>query len=158
MLQLGSPAPEFTATLDSGETFRLADLRGKKNVVLYFYPKDETAGCVREACQFRDRYAAFRELDAVIVGASTDSAESHQRFREHHKLPFPLIADTDKRISRLFDARGLFGRPVRVTYIIDKDGVVRGAFQHDVLIGKHVGDTLERLAELQGVPATVSGS
>jgi peroxiredoxin Q/BCP len=153
MLKEGTQAPEFEATLDSGETLRLADLRGKQNLVLYFYPKDFTMGCTREACSFRDNYGEVTKYDAMLVGVSTDSVDSHQRFRERHELPFPLIADTDKTLVRLFDADGLFGiTTARVTYVIDKQGVIRDAFRHDFAIGRHLSDVLEALRAIEGEP------
>ncbi|HWO93800.1 MAG TPA: peroxiredoxin [Dehalococcoidia bacterium] len=149
MLDVGSPAPDFSAPLDTGETFTLADWRGKKNVVLYFYPKDNTRGCTQEACTFRDNYDEIGKYDAIIVGVSSDSVESHQGFREKHNLPFPLIADTDKRVSKLYDARGLFGfMTARVTYVIDKDGVIRDAFRHEMAIGDHLRDVLAALEKM----------
>ena len=101
MLKEGTQAPDFKATLDSGESFSLSDQRGKQNVVLYFYPKDFTPGCTREACTFRDNYDDIKQYDAMIIGVSTDSVDSHQRFREKHELPFPLIADPDKKLVKL---------------------------------------------------------
>lgn len=152
MLEVGTRAPAFTAKLDSGETFELEQWRGRKNVVLYFYPRDDSPGCTKEACSFRDNYEPIAALDAIIIGVSADSAESHQEFREKHGLPFPLIADTGKRLSRLYDARGLLGLMTsRVTYVIDKEGVIRGAFRHEVMnIGHHVEDATRTLSEIAG--------
>lgn len=158
MLKEGTPAPEFEAPLDNGETLRLADLRGKQNLVLYFYPKDFTMGCTREACSFRDNYDEVTKFDAKLVGVSTDSIDSHQRFREQHGLPFPLIADPDKTLVRLFDAEGLFGiMTARVTYVIDKQGIIRDAFRHDLAIGRHLEDVLDALRAIEGGPAAASG-
>ena len=109
MLKEGTTAPEFEVTLDNGEAFRLSDERGKRNVVLYFYPKDFTPGCTKEACAFRDNYAEVERHDAVIIGVSTDSTESHQAFREKHELPFPLIPDPEKKIVSLYKAHALLG-------------------------------------------------
>ena len=142
MLKEGTTAPEFEGELDDGSMFKLADYRGQKNVVLYFYPKDFTPGCTREACNFRDEMEDIEEHDAIVVGVSKDSAESHRRFREQHKLPFPLVADPDKRIIKLYEAEGLLGlMTARVTYIIDKEGTIQKAFRHDLDIGKHLKDT-----------------
>lgn len=149
MLAIGTQAPEFSAPLDNGETFTLAGWRGKKHVVLYFYPKDNTRGCTREACAFRDNYDEIAKHDAVIFGVSADSVESHQRFRDKHDLPFPLIADIDKRVSKAYEARGLFGlMTARVTYVIDKEGVIRDAFRHEMAIGQHLSETLAALQRL----------
>jgi peroxiredoxin Q/BCP len=155
MLQEGTQAPDFEAALDNGETFRLSEQRGKKNVVLYFYPKDFTMGCTREACAFRDNYDDVGTYDAVIVGVSTDSIDSHQRFREKHDLPFPLIADEQQALIEQYDVgRGLLGlATARVTYVIDKDGIVRAALRHDLAIGKHLSGVLDALASIENVPA-----
>lgn len=154
MLKEGTEAPAFETQLDTGETFRLADQRGQRNVVLYFYPKDFTMGCTREACSFRDEYDEVEKYDAVIIGVSTDSAESHQRFRERHDLPFPLIADQDRRLVKLYDAVGLLPfMTARVTYVIDKQGVIRRAVRHDLNIGAHLTDVLEALQAIEHVRA-----
>lgn len=154
MLKVGDTAPDFETVLEDGTPFRLSDLRGDKNVVLYFYPADFTGGCTAEACRFRDNYETVMRYDAVIIGVSQDTQESHIRFREQHSLGFPLIADQDKRIANLYEATGSFlGIRPRVTYVIDKRGVVRAAFRHDIAIGRHLSDTLEALEELQRSPA-----
>lgn len=146
MLKAGTPAPDFEGTLDDGTTFRLSDYKGNKNVVLYFYPKDFTPGCTREACNFRDETPEIEKHDAVVVGVSTDSAESHKSFKERHKLPFPLVADPDNRIIKQYEAVGLLGlTTARITYVIDKEGTIRRAFRHDLSIGKHLSDTLSAL-------------
>ncbi|GMV85061.1 MAG: peroxiredoxin [Dehalococcoidia bacterium] len=150
MLKIGTTAPQFTATLDNGETFNLGEWRGRKHVVLYFYPKDDSPGCTREACGFRDNYEPITALDAIVVGVSADSADSHQMFREKHALPFPLIPDTDKQVSKLYDARGLLGlTTARITYVIDRQGIIRGAFRHEVRgIGDHIADAVRTLQEI----------
>jgi peroxiredoxin Q/BCP len=144
MLAVGSVAPDFEATLDDGTLFRLSQQRGQKNVVLYFYPRDFSAGCTRQACSFRDSYASLRQYDAIIVGVSPDSAESHQAFRREHNLDYPLIADPDGRITDLYDVHTLLPliRP-RITYVIDKQGIIRRAMRHDLLIGKHLSEVRE---------------
>ena len=153
MLDEGTPAPEITATLDTGEAFRLSDYRGRKNVVLYFYPKDFTPGCTREACAFRDNYDGVQQYDAILVGVSTDSADSHQAFRERHSLPFPLIPDPEKEIVRQYEAEGLLGfMTARVTYVIDKDGMIRSAFRHDFAVGRHLPKVLEALRVIDNRP------
>jgi len=155
MLRVGTTAPDFEATLEDGTAFRLSEHRGGENVVLYFYPKDFTPGCTREACAFRDNYSDLEQHDAVILGVSTDSAASHQRFRERHELPFPLIPDPDKRIVRLYDADGFLGlTTARVTYVIDKDGVIRTAIRHDFAVGRHLPEVLDALRSIQPAPTT----
>ncbi len=150
MLKEGSSAPEFDAELEEGGRFRLADHKGSKNVVLYFYPKDFTPGCTREACAFRDNYSEIEQYDAIIAGVSTDSADSHKAFREHHALPFPLIPDPGKRLVKLYDADGLFGiTTARVTYVIDKQGTVRAALRHDFAVGRHLPEVLDALRDIE---------
>lgn len=155
MLNVGSPAPDFTAKLDDGTTFRLADQRGQKNVVLYFYPKDFSAGCTKQACSFRDSFASIGRYDAMILGVSSDSEDSHRSFRERHELSFPLISDPDGKLSDLYEVRSLIPiyRP-RITYVIDKQGIVRGAFRHDLAIGKHLSDTFDALERIEAAPAS----
>jgi thioredoxin-dependent peroxiredoxin len=150
MLPVGSQAPDFTARLDDGSEFRLSAVRGDKHVVLYFYPKDGTAGCTAEACAFRDNYAAIGAFDAIILGVSVDSEDSHRSFKEHNALGFPLISDPDGRLYALYDVKSVLPliRP-RVTYVIDKQAVIRAAFRHDLAIGRHLKDTLETLEALQ---------
>jgi peroxiredoxin Q/BCP len=153
VLAPGSVAPDFTARLDEGSEFRLAEMRGVKNVVLYFYPKDFSQGCTRQACSFRDSYAAVQAYDAVIVGVSRDSEASHASFKQEHGLAFPLISDAEGRLGDLYDVKSALPliRP-RVTYVIDKQGVIRSAFRHDIAIGRHLSDTL---AALEALTATV---
>jgi peroxiredoxin Q/BCP len=146
MLAAGSPAPSFTARLDDGSEFSLDRQRGSKNVVLYFYPRDGSAGCTAEACSFRDSYAAIADYDAVIIGVSGDSEASHRVFKERNALGFPLISDPDGSLRALYDVKSVLPllRP-RITYVIDKQGVIRAAFRHDLAIGRHLSDTLAAL-------------
>ena len=149
MLTLNQPAPDFETTLDDGTPFLLSDLRGEMNIVLYFYPADFTGGCTAEACSFRDNYDTVKRYDAVIIGVSNDSQESHVSFREKHNLGFPLISDPDRRIAGLYEVTSSLPkiRP-RITYVIDKEGVIRAAFRHDIAIGRHLSDTLDALEAL----------
>lgn len=151
MLRPGTPAPDFTATLDDGSTFRLADERGKRHVVLYFYPKDFSPGCTAQACSFRDNYDAIRARGAVVIGVSADDTVSHARFRERHALPFPLIADPERRLHELYDVKGwLPFLPPRVTYVIDREGIIRAALRHDLRVSAHVPEVLAALDRLTG--------
>lgn len=155
MLKAGTPAPDFEAPLGDGGTFRLADHHGAENVVLYFYPKDFTPGCTREACSFRDNYDQIKAFGAIIVGVSADSGDSHAAFRERHGLPFPLIADPQRAIIRLYDADGIFGiTTARVTYVIDRESVIRAALRHDLAIGRHLPEVLASLREIESASAT----
>lgn len=154
MLTVGMPAPDFEAQDDAGKPFRLSQLRGRW-VVLYFYPKDNTPGCTREACSFRDRFAAFARSGAVVVGVSPDSVRSHQRFKERYGLPFTLVSDPGGRIAQLYGVwqeRQLYGRRflgvVRTTFLIDPEGVIRAVFP-SVRVEGHAEEVLQRLTELQ---------
>lgn len=149
MLRPGIHAPDFTATLDDGAEFHLASYEGAKNVVLYFYPRDFTAGCTKEACAFRDDFGALADYNAIVVGVSKDNEASHAAFRARHQLPFPLIADPDRKLIDLYDARGLFGMTARVTYIIDTGGIIRAALHHELLIGRHHSSVKRVLEALQ---------
>ncbi|HMO65299.1 MAG TPA: thioredoxin-dependent thiol peroxidase [Verrucomicrobiota bacterium] len=126
--QPGDPAPPFSATAADGSTVSLAGLRGRK-VVLYFYPKDDTPGCTKEACGFRDLYAEIQKRGAVVLGVSTDPVKAHRKFTEKFSLPFPLLADEDRRIVtayRVWGEKSFMGRKYmgtnRVTFLIGPDG------------------------------------
>lgn len=130
-LKEGDPAPDFSAATNGGAKVSLADFKGK-NVVLYFYPKDDTPGCTKEACAFRDEFAEFKKRGAVVLGVSTDSSKSHDKFVEKYKLPFPLLADEDKKIVEAYGAWGektFMGRKymgtLRVTFLIGGDGRIK---------------------------------
>jgi thioredoxin-dependent peroxiredoxin len=150
---IGKPAPDFTLPSTSGENVTLRQFKGKKTVVLYFYPKDETPGCTREACDFRDHSADFEQRGAVILGISTDPMESHLRFGEKHKLPFPLLSDEDASVSKMygvFKQRNLYGKKYmgieRTTFVIDRTGRVAQIYPK-VKVDGHIQNLLEFLAE-----------
>ena len=149
MLQVGQPAPDFTLNTTDGTAFRLADRRGR-HLVLYFYPKDDTPGCTAEACSFRDQYEDFQDLGADVVGISSDSEASHQKFTQKHRLPFPLLADPGGRVRKLYEVpRALLGLlPGRVTFVIDRDGVVQYLFNSLSGATDHVRHAKEVLAGL----------
>jgi peroxiredoxin Q/BCP len=145
----GDTAPDFTLTSQTGENVTLSQFRGKKNVVLYFYPKDETVGCTREACAFRDSYELFTDLGAEVIGVSADSVESHKAFAEHHNLPFTLLSDVDNNVRKLYGATSTLGFiPGRVTFVIDKRGVVRHVFSSQLQPEKHIEESREVLKKL----------
>lgn len=149
MLKQGAQAPDFEATLDDGSAFKLSEGLAGGPVVLYFYPKDFTSGCTREACSFRDNFEAITAAGATLVGVSADSEESHTRFKERHNLPFPLIADRGREVIDLYDARGMFGLGIaRVTYVIGQDSTIRAAIRHDIAVHRHVPEVLEALESL----------
>jgi thioredoxin-dependent peroxiredoxin len=121
-LSVGTSAPAFTAKDTQGNTVTLADFEGK-NVILYFYPKDDTPGCTKEACSFRDNYAAYQGKDIAVLGVSADDEAAHQQFTQKFNLPFPLLADTDRSIIKAYDVDG-GGYAKRVTYTIDPQGKI----------------------------------
>jgi len=147
MPDVGDMAPDFTATTDSGDEVTLSSLQGKK-VVLYFYPKDNTTGCTREACDFRGNLEAFTAKDAVILGVSTDSVKSHQGFKAKHELPFTLVADPDKEIVQkygVFVEKKNYGRSymgvVCTTFLIDEAGMIEKVY-NKVKVAGHVDAVL----------------
>jgi peroxiredoxin Q/BCP len=130
-LKEGDVAPDFTAPTNDGGKLSLSDFRGK-SVILYFYPRDNTPGCTKEACAFRDEFGAFKKKGAVVLGVSTDSAKSHDKFVEKYQLPFTLVSDEDKKIVQAYGAWGeksFLGRKYqgtfRVTFLIGPDGKIK---------------------------------
>ena len=140
---VGDRAPTFTAPLQDGGTFDSAALLGRQWLVLFFYPKDNTPVCTKEACAFRDSYEKFTAAGAEVVGVSSDTAASHARFAEKHRLPFPIVADTDRRLRKLFGVPNPLGLiPGRVTYVIDPNGIVRKVFSSQFKPKKHIDEAL----------------
>ncbi|ATS18723.1 peroxiredoxin [Synechococcus sp. PCC 6717] len=142
VLAVGTPAPAFTTTDTTGKPVSLADFAGK-TVVLYFYPKDDTPGCTKEACSFRDNYAAYQEKGIVVLGVSGDDEASHQKFTEKFSLPFPLLADVNKSIIKAYDVDG-GGYAKRVTYVIDGNGIITHVYT-SVKTDTHATDILADL-------------
>jgi peroxiredoxin Q/BCP len=122
-LAVGTDAPAFTAKDTNGNTVSLSDFTGKK-VVLYFYPKDDTPGCTKQACSFRDSYSDYQNKGMVVLGVSKDDEASHQKFTEKFNLPFPLLADVDGSIIKAYGVEGSSGYAQRVTYVIDENGKI----------------------------------
>ena len=149
-VQVGDMAPDFTLpTQKEGELFQLHTLLGKSNIVLYFYPKDDTKGCTAEACSFRDSYEVFKEAGAEVIGVSSDSEESHQRFASKYQLPFILLSDKKGEIRKQYGVPTALGvLPGRVTYVIDKQGVVRHIFNDMLNAQKHVSEALQTIQAL----------
>jgi len=148
----GNKAPDFTALDQNGEKVKLSSFKGKKNVILYFYPKDMTPGCTTQACDFRDQQKRFKAT--VILGVSIDSQERHQKFIEKYDLPFKLLADTDKKVVEkygVWQKKKLYGKTfmgiVRTTFLIDKSGTVRKIFSK-VKVKNHVEEVLAELERL----------
>jgi peroxiredoxin Q/BCP len=147
---LGDKAPDFTLPGQSGLPVRLYDLLGQRAVVLFFYPKDNTSGCTAEVCAFRDSYEVFKEAGADVVGVSSDSVKSHAGFAVKHRLPFTLLSDKGGAVRKLYGVPATLGvLPGRVTYILDRDGVVRHMFSSQMAISKHVSEALRVLESLQ---------
>lgn len=143
MLAPGDDAPGFSGVDQHGDEVSLADFSGQR-VVLYFYPKDNTPGCTKEACSFRDRFDAFTAEDIAVIGVSADSVDSHQSFADKYDLPFSLIADPEKDIIDAYDVRGAFGNAKRVTYVIGEDGSIEQVYT-DVDTEQHAKDILADL-------------
>jgi peroxiredoxin Q/BCP len=142
----GDSAPDFALPDASGRTVQLSDLRGRKAVVLYFYPKDDTPGCTKEACTFRDQYQDFQDAGAEVIGVSSDSAESHAKFTAKYRLPFTLLADADGAVRKRYGVPATLGLlPGRVTYVIDKAGVVRHVFNSQLQATQHVAEAMQAL-------------
>ena len=151
-VSVGDTAPDFTLPSQSGESVSLKDFIGKKSVVLYFYPKDDTPGCTTEACAFRDSYEVFKDAGAEVIGVSDDSPNSHQKFAAKHRLPFILLSDSGKQLRKLYGVPSTLGLlPGRVTYVIDKTGVVRHIFNSQLNFKGHIEESLKTLQELQAV-------
>jgi peroxiredoxin Q/BCP len=150
---IDEPVPDFSAQATGNKTIRLSDLRGSP-VVLYFYPKDNTPGCTLEGKDFRDHYARFRRLKAVVLGVSRDGLKSHESFKEAHQLPFDLLSDEEERLCDLFDVirmKSMYGKRVRgierSTFLIDGKGVLRREWRK-VKIEGHAEEVLEAIKDL----------
>jgi thioredoxin-dependent peroxiredoxin len=148
-VSVGSKVPDFTLPSQWGEMVNLRDFVGSKPVVLFFYPKDDTPGCTKQACAFRDDYEKFGKLDAEVIGISSDSVESHKRFASKHDLPFTLLSDEKGKVRRLYGVPSTFGLfPGRVTYVIDEEGVVRHVFSSQLGVERHVEEALKALESI----------
>ncbi len=152
MIAQGDRAPDFEGTLAGGKQLRLRDFRGRRHVILYFFPKDFTPGCTKEACSFRDRRAEVAALDGEIVGVSLDTAEKHASFAEKYQLPYPLVSDRSGAIAGAFGVARLGGwlPTKRVTFVIDKQGIVQQVIQSEFSIDLHIDDAIATLRRLQG--------
>ncbi len=128
-LKEGDKAPDFTLKSDDGISVKLSDFEGKSTVILYFYPKDKTPGCTKEACNFRDNLEKFKEMNAEVLGVSVDDAESHKSFKEKENLNFTLLADPDKEVTKKYGVLNAFQVASRVTFVIDKDGIIRKIYE-----------------------------
>ena len=149
-LQVGQKAPDFTVLNDKDEKVKLSDFKGQK-IVLYFYPKDDTPGCTKEACAFRDGFKEIKKLGAAVIGVSADSVASHQKFKSKFDLNFPLLADTDKKMIEAYGTwkeKSMYGRKYmgieRTTFIIDEKGRISHIFPK-VKVGEHYDEVIEAL-------------
>ncbi len=150
-LAVGERAPDFRLPALRGGEVGLSDFLGKKNVVLFFYPKDDTPGCTVEACTFRDSYDDFAKVGAEVLGISSDSLESHAKFAEHHHLPMQLLADKGGRVRTQYGIKSSLGLfPGRETFIIDKQGIIRHVFRSQLRVRQHVAEALAVLKALGG--------
>lgn len=149
-IEVGSKIPEFKLLDQNGEMFDINSVLGKKNLVIYFYPKDDTPGCTKEACSFRDSYEEFKDHDAEVIGISSDDVESHKNFADKYGLTFTLLSDTDSKLRKRFGVpTNLLGMiPGRVTYVVDKTGTVIYLFNSQTKAEKHI---TEALAALEGI-------
>ena len=151
MVEEGKPAPDFELRADDGRTVKLSDLRGRP-VVLYFYPRDDTPGCTKEACAFRDSYDEYLARDAVILGVSRDGEETHQKFKQKYDLPFTLLSDPDHKVAEAYGVwaeKSMYGRKsmgiVRSTFVIAPDGTIARAMR-GIKVPGHSDKVLEALA------------
>ena len=150
-IETGSHIPLFTLPDQNGKEFSVSSVLGKKNLVIYFYPKDDTPGCTKEACSFRDQFDVFNDADAMIIGVSGQSVESHKKFAEKYHLNFTLLSDEGDKLRKLFGVPvnflGLV--PGRVTYVVDKSGKVVYVFNSQSQAEKHVDEALRILKEMK---------
>jgi thioredoxin-dependent peroxiredoxin len=146
---IGDHAPDFRLPALRGGEVALSDYHGKKNVVLFFYPRDQSPGCTVEACSFRDAYEAFVDAGAEVIGISSDSVDSHAAFAQRHSLPMQLVSDAGGKVRAQYGVRSTLGLiPGRETFIIDKDGVVRHVFRSQMRVKNHVAESLAVLQAL----------
>lgn len=148
-IELGSKIPDFALPDQNGNMLNIKDVIGKKNLVIYFYPKDDTPGCTKEACYFRDQYDVFNDADAMIIGISGQSVASHKEFEKKYKLNFTLLSDEENKVRKMFGAYSLGFLPGRVTYVVDKKGIVVYMFDSQTEATKHVDEAMRILKEIQ---------
>lgn len=149
MIAVGQKAPDLSLPNQKGDEVTLSKLWANGPVVVYFYPKDETPGCTAQACGFRDAYSTFKDAGAEVVGISSDDADSHQRFADHHRLPFVLLADTRGEARKAFGVKKTLGiLPGRTTFVLDRNGVVQHVFDSQLRPTAHVGEALDVVKRL----------
>ena len=146
--KIGDQAPDFTLKANTGENITLSQFFGKKNVVFFFYPKDEGPTCVKEAQAFRNDSDVFKERNAEVIGISAQSVESHKKFATHYNLEYILVSDSDNQIRKLYGVSATLGVPGRVTYVIDTKGIVKHIFVSQLHFNKHPKEALQALKEI----------
>ena len=147
-LKKGDKIPSFSLPNQNGDLFNIDDILGKKSMVIYFYPKNETRVCTAQACSFRDAYQDFQDMDCEVIGISSDDVDSHVSFAKHHHLPFVLLSDGNKKVRKLFGvANDMLVIPGRTTYVIDKSGIIIHIFSDQLSAGKHIKESLQALAQ-----------
>jgi len=152
--EVGDLAPDFDLTDAHGKRWKLSDFRGKQTVVVYFYPKDETAGCTAQACEFRDRYEDFKAAGAEVIGISRDDARAHSKFAQKHGLPFTLLSDPDESVHEAYGVRQSLGiLSGRITFVVDRDGRIRLKFDSLVRVKSHIEKALGVVRTLEGKAA-----
>lgn len=151
-LQVGQKAPDFDVVSSAGKTLKLSEFAGKKNVVLYFYPGDFTPICTKETCGMRDMYADLESKDTEVIGVSVDSNESHQKFAAKYEVPFALVSDANRELAKTYGAtsflRNILGKTARITFVIDKKGMIVGIFEGELSAAKHVEGVRDAIAKL----------
>ena len=154
-LDVNSPAPDFALTAQNGAPVRLAERTAQHVVVLFFYPRDNSAGCTMEACAFRDSYADFQAAGAEVIGISGGTTKTKQQFAEKNHLPFTLVTDADGAVAKAYElGKAFFGLvPARVTFVIDRQGIIRHRFESGSQMDKHVTEALRIVRGLTSVPA-----
>ena len=147
-LKIGDQAPDFEGVTEEGKVIRLSDFKGKY-VILYFYPKDDTPGCRAEALSFKENFGELTKLNAVIIGVSADSPESHKKFKEKYGLPFILVSDEENKIRELYGAKG-FLLPPRITFVIDPEGKIIHIYSSQMNPTSHVKEAMEAIKKRTG--------
>jgi peroxiredoxin Q/BCP len=150
-VSVGSVIPEFTLNDQFGNNFDIKSVLGKKNLVIYFYPKDDSPGCTKEACSFRDQFEVFEDANALIIGISSQSVKSHKEFAEKYRLNYTLLSDEEGKVRKLFGVPtnflGLI--PGRVTYVVNKEGKIVYLFNSQIKAEQHVSEALRILKEIK---------
>jgi thioredoxin-dependent peroxiredoxin len=148
-LKVGDPVPAFTLTDQNGKPFSIADYIGKKILVIYFYPKDESMVCTKEACSFRDKYADFTQKGALVIGINAGTVDSHHAFQQNHQLPFILLSDPDNKVLKSFGVHGSFFMTGRETFVVDLSGKVVFTYNSMLQGTRHEEETLAFIGKMQ---------